>query len=57
MRNIPIILEFTNIFPKEIHGLLPTRNIDFTIELIPSAIPLSRTPYHMGVPDLIELII
>ena len=53
--SIPIIREFVDVFPEEIPGLPPKRNIDFTIELVPGAAPVSRAPYRMGVPELTEL--
>eukprot|EP00253_Pinus_taeda_P009062 PITA_09062 len=55
LNNIPVIQEFTNVFPEEIPGLPPKRNIDFTIELVPGATPVSRAPYRMSVPELTEL--
>eukprot|EP00253_Pinus_taeda_P012349 PITA_12349 len=55
LNSIPIIQEFTDVFPKEIPGLPPRRNIDFTIELIPGAAPVSRAPYRMSTPELTEL--
>eukprot|EP00253_Pinus_taeda_P006409 PITA_06409 len=53
--SIPIVQEFVDVFPKEVPGLPPKRDIDFTIELIPGAAPVSRAPYRMSVPELIEL--
>eukprot|EP00253_Pinus_taeda_P003695 PITA_03695 len=53
--NMPIIREFTDVFLKEIPGLPPKRNIDFTIELVPGATLVSRAPYRMSVPELTEL--
>eukprot|EP00253_Pinus_taeda_P032829 PITA_32829 len=44
-----------DVFPEEIPGLPPRRNIDFTIELVPGATPISRAPYRMSVPELTEL--
>eukprot|EP00253_Pinus_taeda_P026738 PITA_26738 len=55
LNNIPVIQEFTDVFPEEIPGLPPRRNIDFTIELVPGATPVSRAPYKMSVPKLTEL--
>eukprot|EP00253_Pinus_taeda_P018663 PITA_18663 len=43
------------VFPEEIPGLPPRRNIDFTIELVPGAAVVSRAPYRMSVPELTEL--
>eukprot|EP00253_Pinus_taeda_P009984 PITA_09984 len=55
LNNIPVIQEFTDVFPEEIPRLPPKRNIDFTIELVPGAAPVSRAPYRMSVPELTEL--
>eukprot|EP00253_Pinus_taeda_P032610 PITA_32610 len=55
LENILVIQEFIDVFPETIHGLLPKRDIDFTIELIPGAAPLSRAPYHMSIPKLTKL--
>eukprot|EP00253_Pinus_taeda_P012645 PITA_12645 len=55
LNTIPVIQEFIDVFPEEIPGLPPRRNIDFTIELIPGATPVSREPYRMSVPELTKL--
>eukprot|EP00253_Pinus_taeda_P011891 PITA_11891 len=55
LNSIPVIQEFPDVFPEEIPGLPPRRNIDFTIELIPGAAPVSRAPYRMSTPELTEL--
>lgn len=52
---IPVIREFTDVFLEEIPGLQPKRNIDFSIELVLGAAPVSRAPYRMSVPELMEL--
>jgi hypothetical protein len=46
--------DFKDIF-REIHGFTPKRDIDFPIELVPRAYPVSKTPYRMGTPELKEL--
>eukprot|EP00253_Pinus_taeda_P013110 PITA_13110 len=53
--NIPMVQEFADVFPEEVPGLPPKRDIDFTIELIPRAAPVSRAPYRMSVLELTEL--
>eukprot|EP00253_Pinus_taeda_P011610 PITA_11610 len=55
LEHLPVIKEFADVFPEEIPGLPPKRDIDFTIELIPGATPVSRTPYRMSIPELTEL--
>eukprot|EP00253_Pinus_taeda_P029692 PITA_29692 len=52
---IPVVQEFVDVFPEEVPGLPPKRDIDFTIELTPGAAAVSRAPYRMSVPELTEL--
>ena len=42
-------------FPDEVPRLPPKRDIDFTIDLVPGATPVSKTPYGMSTLELIEL--
>lgn len=51
---VPIVRDFTNVF-ESIKGLPPRRVIEFRIDLIPSASPVSRPPSRMSVPEQIEL--
>jgi len=41
LENIPVVQEFLDVFPEEIPGLPPKRNIDFTIALILGVAPVS----------------
>jgi len=38
-----VLQEFVDVF-QEVPGLLPKRDIDFAIDLVPGAIPMSKTP-------------
>jgi hypothetical protein len=51
----PILREYRDVFPEEVLGLPPRRDIDFSIELAPGAVLVSRTPYRMNTPELVEL--
>ncbi|GJR79528.1 retrotransposon protein, putative, ty3-gypsy subclass [Tanacetum coccineum] len=51
----PIVNEFPDVFPEELPGLPPEREVKFTIELVPSAEPISKAPYHMAPLELQEL--
>jgi hypothetical protein len=51
----PILREYRHMFPKEVPGLPPRRDIDFSIELSPGVVPMSRTPYRMSTLELVEL--
>jgi hypothetical protein len=43
----PVLSEFQDVFPNELLGLPPERELDFTIELKPGVEPISKTPYQM----------
>ena len=42
-------------FRKKIMGLPSKRELDFTIELVPGAVPSSKAPYRMNILELNEL--
>ena len=46
--------EFEDVF-KEIPGLPPKRDIDFSINMMPREALVSKTPYRMSTPELKEL--
>jgi hypothetical protein len=50
-----VLLEFKDVFPNELPGLPPERELDFTIELKPGVEPISKTLYRMIAPELCEL--
>ncbi|KAA0053355.1 gag protease polyprotein [Cucumis melo var. makuwa] len=51
----PVVREYPDVFLDEIPGLLPPREIDFTIELESDTAPISRAPYRMAPAELKEL--
>ena len=52
--NFEFLKEFVYVFPKDIPGLPPKRDIDFTIDLVPRAVSISNAPYKMNTPKLVE---
>ncbi|XP_073129583.1 uncharacterized protein [Henckelia pumila] len=52
---IPIVQNFNEVFPEEINSLPPYREIEFTIDLTPEAMPKSKAPYRMAPAELREL--
>ena len=52
---IPVVREFPDVFPDDIAGLPPEREVEFTIDLIPSTEPISIPPYRMAPAELREL--
>ena len=53
--DIPILNEFSDVFPEEIPSLPPKRELDFTIELVQEVVPNSKAPYRMNILELNEL--
>jgi hypothetical protein len=51
----PILRKYRDVFPEEVPGLPPRRDIAFSIELAPGAVLVSKTPYRMSTPELVEL--
>nr|GEY03188.1 hypothetical protein [Tanacetum cinerariifolium] len=51
----PIVLEFSDVFPDELLGIPPVREVEFNIELIPGSEPISKAPYRMAPIELKEL--
>jgi hypothetical protein len=53
--DIPIVSEYLDVFPADITSLPPEREIEFSIDLIPGAEPVSVAPYRMSPSKLKEL--
>jgi hypothetical protein len=52
---VPVVNEFPYVFPEELPGIPPDRDIEFVIELKPGTTPIDKTPYRMATPELAEL--
>ncbi|XP_016700295.1 uncharacterized protein [Gossypium hirsutum] len=53
--DIRTVKNFSNVFPDELPGLPPSREVEFGIELLPGAAPVSIAPYRMALNELVEL--
>ncbi|KAD4586366.1 hypothetical protein E3N88_23967 [Mikania micrantha] len=51
----PIVCEFPDVFPEKLPGVPPYREVEFTIDLVPGAEPISKAPYRMAPTELKEL--
>jgi len=52
---ISVVREFEDVFPEEVPDLPPRREVDFSIDLVPGAGPVSIAPYRMAPVELVEL--
>ena len=55
IRSIPVVDEYADVFPDEIPELSLSRDVNFSIDLIPGARPVSMAPYRMAPTELAEL--
>ena len=55
MDKTKVVNEFLDVFPDDLLGMAPDRDIEFIIELLPETAPIAKTPYRMGVNELEEL--
>ena len=55
LEDIPAVHEFLDVFLDEIPRVSPAREMDFAIELVPGATPISKAPYMMAPTELKEL--
>jgi len=52
---IPDVQDFEDVFPEEVSGLLPRREVEFSIDLVSGTGPVSMAPYRMAPMELVEL--
>ena len=52
---VPVVREYQDVFPKELPGLPPVREIEFRIDLESGVRPISKQPYRMAVVEMDEL--
>ncbi|GKE35043.1 hypothetical protein Tco_1454365, partial [Tanacetum coccineum] len=48
LEDIPVIREFLEVFPENLPGFPPVRQVEFQIDLIPGASPVARAPYRLA---------
>jgi hypothetical protein len=53
--DIPVACEFPDVFPEDLPGMPPDRDVEFIIKLQPGTAPISRRPYKMIPKELAEL--
>jgi len=55
LADIPVVCEYPDVFPDDLPGMSPDRDVEFAIELHPGTAPISRRPYRMPPNELVEL--
>jgi hypothetical protein len=55
LKKIPVVYEYADVFPDELPGMPPDRDIEFAIKLQPGTTTISKRPYRMPPAELVEL--
>ncbi|GJW66841.1 putative reverse transcriptase domain-containing protein [Tanacetum coccineum] len=56
LKDVPIVRDFSEVFPEDLPGLPPARPVEFHIDLIPGAAPVARAPYRLAPSEMKELL-
>nr|GEV76921.1 putative reverse transcriptase domain-containing protein [Tanacetum cinerariifolium] len=55
--DLPIVRDFLKVFPEDLLGIPPARQVEIQIDLIPGATPVARAPYQLASSKMKELCI
>jgi hypothetical protein len=55
VQDICVVCDFANVFPAELPGIPPERDVAFEIKLIPGTQPIHKAPYRMAPKEQVEL--
>ena len=45
---VPVVCEFPDVFPEDLPGIPPNRQVEFWIDLIPGATPVAKARYRLA---------
>nr|AAM14693.1 Putative polyprotein [Oryza sativa Japonica Group]ABB46770.2 retrotransposon protein, putative, Ty3-gypsy subclass [Oryza sativa Japonica Group] len=55
LQEIPIVQDYPDVFPEDLPGMPPKRDIEFRIDLVPGTNPIHKRPYRMAANELAEV--
>ena len=55
VEEVPVVCEYLDVFPEELLGMPPDRDLEFIIDLIPRTAPIAKRPYRIAANELEEL--
>ncbi|GJY78558.1 putative reverse transcriptase domain-containing protein [Tanacetum coccineum] len=55
LSDISIVQDFVDVFPEDLSGLPPQRQVEFRIDLVPGAKPVAKSPYRLAPSEMQEL--
>ncbi|GKE82653.1 hypothetical protein Tco_1552653, partial [Tanacetum coccineum] len=54
LKDVPIVRDFPEVFPEDLTGIPPARQVEFQIDLMPGAAPVARAPYRLTSSEMKE---
>ncbi|KAI3813855.1 hypothetical protein L1987_18590 [Smallanthus sonchifolius] len=55
IEDIPIVTDYADVFPDELHGIPPEREVEFKINLVQGTTPIAKAPYSLAPTEMKEL--
>ncbi|GKA20461.1 putative reverse transcriptase domain-containing protein [Tanacetum coccineum] len=55
LEDVPIVRDFPGVFPEDLPGIPPTRQVEFQIDLVHGAAPVAQAPYRLAPSEMKEL--
>nr|GEX53354.1 putative reverse transcriptase domain-containing protein [Tanacetum cinerariifolium] len=55
LEDVPIVRDSLEVFPEDLSGIPPTRQVEFQIDLVPSAASVAWAPYRLAPSEMKEL--
>ncbi|GJV87762.1 hypothetical protein Tco_1531700 [Tanacetum coccineum] len=55
VKDVPVVNEFLDVFPEDLPGIPPERQVEFRIHLIPGATPIAKASYCLAPSEMKEL--
>nr|GEV58619.1 hypothetical protein [Tanacetum cinerariifolium] len=55
LEDVRVVRDFPKVFPKDLSGIPPSRQVEFQIDLVPGAAPVARAPYRLAPSEMKEL--
>ena len=49
---VPVVREFADVFPEELPGVPPERQVEFRIDLVPVTAPIAKASYRLAPPEM-----
>ncbi|KAC9372036.1 hypothetical protein E3N88_45943 [Mikania micrantha] len=55
VKDVPVIRDYLEVFPEDLPGLPPDRQVEFHLDLVPGANLVAKSPYRLAPSKMQEL--